>query len=356
MMIEEEAAWDELAGRAVEPNAFFESWYLLPSLEQFDGEEKVSILCFKHRGILCGLMPIVWERQYWGKPLPHVANWLNPYIFFGTPLVAAGMEVRFWRAILDWADSSSSVSLFLHLGEIDLAGPLYAALELALAADGRSWGVVHRKERALLSARLGSEAHLAKVLSAAKRKDLNRRFRRLGELGEIKFRWESGPDGLERWIEEFLALEAGGWKGDAGSALASDAATEALFRKSLTGAARRDRLVRLSLRLDDRPIAMLSTFLTRPGAFGFKTAFDEDYARFSPGILLEREYLTAPHRFGVDWCDSCAAAGHSVMDWIWDERRPVGRVSIAIGGTLRRTVFSQLLRKETAGRNGGITA
>lgn len=348
-IIDEKDAWDELARCSVEPNPFFESWYLLPSLESLDSAGNTSILCFKQQGVLRGLMPIVRRQQYEGWPIAHIGNWLHPNIFFGTPLVAPGAEVHFWRAVLDWADANPALSLFLHLKEIALDGPVYAALKTVLTADGRAWGVVGRKERALLSSDLDAESYLAKSLPATKRKDLNRRFRRLGELGEIDFRWETGSDGLVRWIEEFLALVAAGWKGNAGSALACDEATKALFRQSLISAARRERLVRLSLRLNDRPIAMLSTFLAPPGAFGFKTAYDEDFARFSPGFLLEREFLTALHRFDIRWCDSCAAADHSVMNRIWYERRLVGRVSIAIGGPLRRAAFSQLLRKETAG-------
>jgi hypothetical protein len=355
-LVDQKEAWDELAQCAAEPNPFFESWYLLPSLESFDREGNSSVLCFRQGGKLAGIMPIVRQQRYGGWPLAHLGTWLHPNIFFGTPLVAAGAEFRFWRAVLDWADSNPGLSLFLHLNQIALSGPVYSALVSVLAAEGRPWGVVERKERALLSTDLDGEAYLAKWMPAAKRKDLCRRFRRLGELGEVDFRWETGSDGLLRWIDEFLALEAAGWKGDAGSALACDAATEALFRKSLIGAAGRDRLARLSLRLNGRPIAMLSTFLTPPGAFGFKTAFDEDYARFSPGFLLEREFLSALRRFGLSWCDSCAAADHSVMNQIWHERRPVGRVSIAIGGPLRRAAFTQLLRREMAGPNSGAYA
>ena len=347
-MVVEKHAWDELAECAAEPNPFFESWYLLPSLASFDSGGTTLILCFKQQGVLRGLMPMIRQQRYEGWPLPHIANRLHSNIFFGTPLVAPGAEAPFWRAVLDWADANPALSLFLHLNEMSLEGPVYAALESVLAADGRPWGVVQRKERALLASELDAEAYLAKALPPRKRKDLNRRFRRLEELGRVDFRWETGSDGLERWIDEFLALEAAGWKGDAGSALACDEATATLFRRSLTGAAERGRLVRLSLRLNDRPIAMLSTFLTPPGAFGFKTAFDEDYARFSPGFLLEREFLSALGRFGILWCDSCAAADHSVMNQIWYERRRVGRVSIAIGGPLRRTAFRHLLRKETA--------
>jgi hypothetical protein len=348
-MIAELEAWDELAENAAEPNPFFESWYLLPSLESLDKEGEVSILCFVRQGKLCGLLPVVREQQYEGWPLPHLGNWLHWNCFFGTPLVAAGVEAEFWRAVLDWADSNPGFSLFLHLNKVALDGPVYAGLESALVADGRPWGVVVRRERALLSSDLDAESYLANSLCARKRKDLNRRFRRLEELGETEFRWETGFDGIEHWIDDFLALEAAGWKGEAGSGLACDPATEGLFRESLTGAARRDRLVRLSLRLNGRPIAMLSTFLTPPGAFGFKTAFDENYSRFSPGFLLEREFLTALKRFDIGWCDSCAAADHSVMNRIWSERRPFGRVSIAIGGPLRRAAFIPILRKEMAG-------
>jgi hypothetical protein len=341
-------AWDELARRAAEPNPFYESWYLLPSLASFDRGGTVSILYLVRHGELRGLMPIVRHHRYDGWRLAHLGNWLHPNIFFGTPLVAAGAEADFWRAVLDWADARPGLSLFLHLYEIALSGPVYQALQSVLAADGRAWGVVERKERALLSSDLCAEAYLERSLPARNRKDLNRRLRRLAELGEVDFRWETGSDALPRWIDEFLALEASGWKGEAGSALACDTATRALFRESLTGAARLERLVRLSLRLNGRPIAMLSTFLTPPGAYGFKTAFDEEYARFSPGLLLEREFLTALRRFDIGWCDSCAAPDHSVMNRIWRERRPVGRVSIAIGGPLRRAAFGRMLRRETA--------
>ncbi|MGZ8997423.1 MAG: GNAT family N-acetyltransferase [Allosphingosinicella sp.] len=348
-MIEERSAWDELALAAAEPNPFFESWYLLPSLESLDRDGDVSVLCLLQNGKLNGLMPVIREQQYEGWPLPHVGNWLHSNCFFGTPLVAPGAEADFWRALLDWADANPALSFFLHLNKVALDGPVYAGLESVLSEDGRPWGVVVRRERALLSSDLDAEAYLATSLCARKRKDLNRRFRRLEELGEIEFRWETGSDGLECWADEFLALEASGWKGDAGSSLACNAATESLFRQSMTGAAKYERLVRLSLRLNDKPIAMLSTFLTPPGAFGFKTAFDEEHSRFSPGLLLEREFLTALKRFDIDWCDSCAAADHSVMNRIWTGRRRFGRVSIAIGGPLRRAAFSRILRKELAG-------
>jgi hypothetical protein len=50
----------------------------------------------------------------------------------------------------------------------------------------------------------------------------------------------------------------------------------------LPGAAARGRLERLTLALDGEPLAMLASFLTPPGAFSFKTAFDERFCPLLP--------------------------------------------------------------------------
>ena len=93
---------------------------------------------------------------------------------------------------------------------------------------------------------------------------------------------------------------------------------------------------------------MLANFITPPGAFSFKTTFDERFARFSPGVLLQRENLDLLARGDIDWCDSCAAADHPMIERIWREKRAMVRVNVAIGGRLRRTLFRQMLRSETA--------
>ncbi|OYZ19261.1 MAG: hypothetical protein B7Y31_15060 [Novosphingobium sp. 16-62-11] len=130
--------------------------------------------------------------------------------------------------------------------------------------------------------------------------------------------------------------------------------TEALFRTSLEHAAALGKLERLTLALDDKPIAMLANFLTAPGSFSFKTAFDEAYSRFSPGVLLQRENLALLSRPDIQWCDSCAAPDHPMIDSLWTERRPIGRISVALGGKLRRTAFETLLALELRRNTTGL--
>ena len=215
---------------------------------------------------------------------------------------------------------------------------------------GRAHYTVAEENRALLTGEATAEAYLAAAMSAKKRKELRRQHNRLAEEGALTFERLEGDAGLPEWIAEFLALEAAGWKGEAGSALASAPATRALFTQALTGAAAAGRLERLALRLDGRAIAMLVNFITAPGAYSFKTAFDEDYARFSPGMLLQLENLALLDRPDIAWADSCAVEGHPMIERLWrDKRRMVSR-NIAIGGHARRALFRALMAYETRPR------
>ncbi len=343
---EERLAWDALALCAAEPNPFHESWYLLPALRALDPTGTVALLRFEFDGELAGILPLRRESRYYRWPIPQLAGWVHPNCFLGAPLVAAGLEQAFWRALLAWADAHAGAGLFLHLAQIPLEGPLCEALRAVLTEQDRLAALVHREERALLASALSPEAYFEASMSGKKRKELRRQHTRLAEIGELTFERRRDDAHLARWSEDFLALEHSGWKGSAGSALASHQTTVRMFREALSGAASRGQLERLTLSLDGEPIAMLVNFLTPPGAYSYKTAFDERYARFSPGVLVQRENLALLDHAEVRWCDSCAAADHPMIERIWREKRSIGRVSIAIGGKWRRALFGQLARAE----------
>lgn len=334
--------WDELAQHASTPNPFFESWYLLAALRRFDAEGKVDILRFERGGELLGLMPVSRQLRYGRWPFPHMASWLHANCFLGAPLVARGEERAFWHALFDWADTHAGAALFFHLAILPLDSAMAQALFAQGASERRRIALVQREERALLRSHLSPDDYLRQAVNGKKRKEYRRQNARLSEQGELAFERHSCDAGLADWIDQFLALEQQGWKGRAGSALACAEETEQMFREALTEAAARGLLERLALRLDGKPVAMLANFLTPPGAYSFKTAFDEDYARFSPGVLLQLENLALLERTDIQWCDSCAAADHPMIDSLWTERRRIGRVSIAIGGAARRIAFGRL--------------
>lgn len=346
--------WDALAARAAEPNPFAERWCLAAGLEAFDDRGSVALATLVVGGRLAGILPLAHARRYERYPLPHVGNWLHPNAFCGVPLVAAGHEHAFWRGLLGWADGHAGGALFLHLEALPVEGPLYAALREVCAVEQRPAAVVHRHSRALLRSDLSPAAYFEASLSAKKRKELRRQFTRLSELGEVALERQHDAEGLDGWVDRFVTLEAAGWKGAEGSAIACNAGTARYFRDALAGAAAAGKLERLTLTLDGRPIALLANFVAPPGAFSFKTTYDEALARFSPGVLLQRENLALLAREDIGWTDSCAAADHPMIERIWREKREIARLSIAIGGPARRAAAALLFRAETGAQPRGL--
>ena len=77
----------------------------------------------------------------------------------------------------------------------------------------------------------------------------------------------------------------------------------------------------------------------------------ETYARFSPGLLLQLENLSLLERGDIEWADSCAAPGHSMIERIWREKRRITTRNVAIGGAIRRAAFRALMAYEMRGKD-----
>lgn len=333
-------AWDALAADAIEPNVFHAPEYLRPAVEHCDALRRARLVAFYHGDQLCGLMPLAAEPYYGRWRLPHSQNWRHPNCFLGTPLVRKGDETAFWQTLLAHLDSRRDAGVFLHLYGIATDGPIYAALARLCQDQSRTCAIVLPEERAMLATDLPGHAYYEQVVRKKKRKELGRLRNRLAELGSLITTEGCDEAGLDAWLDEFLRLEQSGWKGRNGSALTDLAATRNLFLDAAHAAHRAGRLHLIAMRLDGKAIAMLVSFLSPPGGFSFKTAFDEDYARFSPGVLLQIDNLDILAKQGLGWMDSCAAEGHPMIDSLWAERRHVGRVSVALKGYGRPALFA----------------
>jgi len=333
------AAWDRLAAGAAEPNVFAERWFVEASTAHLPDSAGARLLQLWRGGRLIALLPLRIDARYGRIPLRHVTNWRHHHSFLGAPLIAAGSEAEAWRALLDAIDRAPWAGGILHIEGIVEGGPIHQGLQAASRALGRPCDTVHRIERAMLASELSPETYYERTLRKKKRKEIRRLRSRLDELGSVAARKLAAGDDPLTWAEEFLALEASGWKGRAGSALACRNDTAAFFRAAIAGAHAAARLEMLRLDLDGRAIAMLVNFLAPPGSFSFKIAFDEDYARFSPGVLIQLENLAILGRRDIAWMDSCAVENHPMINSLWAERRPIVRVTLPIAGTANAIRF-----------------
>ncbi|HJZ68331.1 MAG TPA: GNAT family N-acetyltransferase, partial [Blastocatellia bacterium] len=124
---------------------------------------------------------------------------------------------------------------------------------------------------------------------------------------------------------------ASSWKGEQGSALACVEANRNYFMTIAREAFARGRLMMSAMRLNGRPLAQRLSFIAGSGAFAFKTAYDENHAGSSPGMLLEIDNIQRLHtRTDVEWMDSCATPIHFI-NRLWTDRRAIRSVLISTG-------------------------
>lgn len=351
------AEWQALAGAAAEANCFAEPWFVAAGLRNLaDGE--VRLVEVREDGLLIGILPLCVARHYGRMPVGHVENWQHYHDFLGTPLVRAGAEQAFWAAVLGHLDRAEWAPGFFHMSGLVEGGPVHRGLAAAARSLGRGCPTVHRTVRAELASDLSPDAYYEARVRKKKRKEHKRLHNRLAEMGAVSARRIGGGEEVGPWLDRFLALEQAGWKGRAGSALGCEPGTEAFFRQAVAGAAEAGRLDFLSLDLDGRPIAMLVNFLTPPGGFSFKIAFDEEFARFSPGVLIQLENLQVLARGDIEWMDSCAVEHHPMIDSLWGERRSVVRVTVRLAGARRGLTYygCRALELASAGRWAALKA
>lgn len=335
-------AWEELAAQACEPNPFYEPWILLPALRaQGEGEGFRCVLAWDGAR-LAGLFPFERRRRFKGLPVATLASWRHSAYLLCTPLVRADAAVECLQDLLAWLAAAGDASV-LELRYV----PRDGAFRRALAQAASTVVVTNEFSRALLLKGANAEAYMEEAMSAQLRKQLRRKERRLQERGMVTIRVGPGGDATGE-IERFLALEASGWKGRQGGALAASPANLAFGRTVLREASRRGRLHMVGIDCDGRAIARRCSLLAGDGAYAFKTAYDEAYAAYSPGVLAEALSLREFHRLeGMQWMDSYTEPGNATVNRMWKDRRAMQSLALGAGawGTFWLSIYSLLRGK-----------
>ncbi|MEN8706736.1 MAG: GNAT family N-acetyltransferase [Nocardioides marinisabuli] len=338
-------AWHDLAGRAVEPNPYVEPGPVLAAARHLPAGADAELLVVERGGALELALPVLRSRSYRRVPVPTYRAWGHDDCFLETPLLDSPDLEATWRSAL--ARLATGASGWLSFEQLPGDGPVRTALEGALASRAAPVAlactdrpVVHRR---------AEPTYLDGRLSSSRRRRLGRWGRRLErELGAPIGLEERSAEDPEAAVARFLALEAAGWKGESGTALAADPARGAAFTETFVEAAARGRAQLWELRGGDTVVAALCVLVGGDGAFHVKTAFDEAFASTSPGLQLEVAVLEAFHDDpALGWIDSGSVedpASPSTM--LYPDRRRLdtlvvplrGRVALAPALALRATM------------------
>lgn len=365
------ADWAELEARALEPNPFFGPSFLLPLLEARGWLPSLRVLlCRDPGGALLAVLPVMRAGLGPGAAVPTLRSAYTPaqpHGFLGTPLLRSDRAADALDRLLDALDRGLPGGGLLELFGYATDGPFAELLERRLAARRQPFLELAGWSRRLFRRRASAEAYLAEALGSRHRAELRRQRRQLERLGVPALRRLAAGEPVVPWVEAYLQLEASGWKGRSGTALACDPADRAFFAAMCEALHAANRLAFDALELDGRPIAITCSLRADPAPraaeFVFKIAYDEQLARQSPGMQLQLALLSERHAAedAPAWVDSCAAPTDSFYRQIWLDERRLGHLLIAARrppwpAILTAVAFARRLRERwraaRAGRSG----
>lgn len=339
------AAWAALAHRSADINPFYHPEYLLAAAE-LQGKDIECIAVYANGArdsAMLGFFPLMRARMAEGALLPATEFFRNDYICLTTPLVDVGAAETVWESFLDCvAHTAGTPKLVLsRLSPLDC--PTFAALQCVLSRRSLAHRTFETYERAFLNKTDRFQSVFSQI-APKRRRDLQRRRRRMRIDGHASIELLRGDQITPEAIEMFLNVEASGWKGKSGTALQSHAATRRFAERFLSSG---DAELAV-LRFNGQPIAIDANLVTRGTIHTVKTAYDEAFSSYAPGLTLGIHTIRRLVDNGdLQRADSCAVAGH-VLEDIWPDRLRMGQLAFAAGATVTAERLDQIVTLSTS--------
>ncbi len=309
--IERDELWHDLLRRAP-PNVFMDPAAANAAIAT--GVAKIITLVAREGETLRG----VWTMGV-TRPLPIAGAVLTlppyEYAFLSNPVIDREHTQAVAQAFIRALAGRRDVPQTLRLRYLDGDEASYTALVEAFTAQGARVHQLGQRERAFAWRDHGVKK------SGSTRKKLRQDRNRLAALGELDYRNDRNADVTTGNFEIFLAMEAASWKGKNGTAILSSRKDAEFSRRFISELATAGSASVAMLTLNGKPVATQVLLYSGGTAYTWKIAYDADYGRYSPGILLVdsvTEELFGTE--GINAVESCSPDG-SFMETMWTGRR-----------------------------------
>jgi len=365
------AAWKDLERRSLGDNFYLSPHVLMANLRQVGNVAPFHVVFVYGREdggdrmVACAPFSLLAPTS--GRPAATLASFASPYSYLSGVLLDRDHAAAALSAIWDWVERPKQPWQLVMLRLMNNRSPTWALLQKELDRRGRERWVKDRSPRAVLKRASSFEAHIARW-STSRRKGYRQNRRRLERLGTVEVVVHRDLVAVPDLAERFMDLEARGWKGQGGTAMAQLPSASAYFTQVTKASDEQGRLFFIELKLDGKPIGMTSNFVVGHTMFAFKSAYDPDFKQCSPGTLAEietiRMFYETPELLAADG----GTHGPSYLDSYWQDQilMPVVYVStshfasklrlrlIRAATETKRALRSRLARLNGAPRLGTV--
>lgn len=328
----DEDAWRRLARRAVAANPLFEPGCLVPAAAHQGFGADLELAVAEEGGRFYGAFPIRGVRRWHHFPYSFATTQVRRMHYCGTPLADPERGAEAMAAILRALSARCSLrrGRVLVMLEVAEGGGAERAFRAGAAAAGLRATRYESWERAVVVRR--DEPGYDRLQDGDFRRELRRRRRRLAqELGSEPVLVDRSADPAA--VDEYIALEASGYKRAAGVAMATVPGEPEYFREMCRRFAGERRLTLLALEAGGTTLAMQIWLRGGDGLFAVKISYDERFRRFGPGVQLQMAGLEFFHEHtDARWIDSCTSPGHDMYLRVYPERKRIASYFVPLSG------------------------
>jgi CelD/BcsL family acetyltransferase involved in cellulose biosynthesis len=237
------------------------------------------------------------------------------YSFLSNPVIDPDFTADAVAAFFEAIEREPSLPKVIRLRYLDGSAESYGAIMNALAARGAQTLKLSERERPYVTKDFGLKK------SGSTRKKLRQDWNRLAALGSVDIVNDRARGAVQDAFETYLTMEAASWKGSRGTALLCDEHDATFARRLISALAAGENASVALLRVDGRVVAAQVLLYCGTTAYTWKTAFDVEFSKFSPGALLVDKMSEQLFAEGVvEAIESCSPEG-GFMNQIWDGRR-----------------------------------
>lgn len=323
-------AWQDLGRRAVEPNPLFEPSCVIAAARHQSFGDEIALAVTEEDNEFRACFPVREVRRLGKVPYPTVTTQVRRMSYLGTPLVDATRGDQATTALISalMRRHRFGRGRLLALNWLGDDGPVAGYIRSAAADLGLLVGTWEDFERGIL--RRQPDATYERTRRRNLRHDLNRRRRRFAEEfgSELSITDRAGEPNA---IDDYITLEAAGYKADSGVAMMSVEGESEYFRAMCQSFAAEGRLMLPTLEGNGRTLAMEVWLRAGEGLFMIKSSFDEGYARFAPGKQLHVMAMTYFHEHtDAAWIDTCTVANNDLLLRLYPDRRRITTLLIPL--------------------------
>ena len=311
--------WNELSYHA-EPNVFATFEFVTAAVLAYD-TDPLMLVVHDTEGRLVAIG--AFERVLGTRvlPFPHLVSFMTEHSFSSGLMIRSDSKLKAMEAVIDMMTDWYSPFGGIEIPKAYASSDTVVCLMQAARNMYRDVDMASTYTRPALKIKNRTEQDLKAMIGSKRVSENARNRRRLNALGQgdVSWRFISGniPD---RVVQTFMDIENTGWKKEERTALANTIEGVKFFEELVRLFAKSNRVLFTELCLGERVIASTVNFIVQNVGFAFKIAVDDEFKKYSVGIMNEIEFMkfagtAAP---SIEIIDSCADK-NSFMGSLWTE-------------------------------------